>query len=251
MHPREQDVQVEITVPQCDVMEPPYPIVYFYQGFGARARDYYSYADRLASWGYAVLQHNANTGDRDELELGFYPDVMEAVKSSSVGQDLDFTKVGTAGHSRGGRLAAMTLEQQDDVSFGILIDPVDDDQRSGSRSLGNLGHPVAIIGSSLTTECFPSEITYEEFFAQSASGTWLQVIQDAGHSQFSMAAEGVIQRQVDPCARGDRAIVDILELTYPTMVAWADYQLHGVETNRYFDWVRTQEEEEHITWQER
>lgn len=242
---------METTLPDCDVMDAPYPIVYFYQGFGARAKDYYSYADRLSSWGYAVVQYNANTGERDDIEVGFFGDVLNHLKESSLSPYLDFDRIGTAGHSRGGRLAAMTMAQWQDVRFGILIDPVDDEYRTGSRSMDQVDYPVAIVSSSVASECVPTQLNYAIFFDKSAPGSWLQVIRDSGHSQFSLAADGFLQSQVDPCARGTRAIIDILELTYPTMVAWADYQLYGIGNRPYFDWVEEQEEKQFITWQEK
>lgn len=83
-----------------------------FNGFGSVAAFYSYFARRLATWGYAVVQYDnlMLTTDRQEITyLGY-------IKSALKGQPglagvLDWNSQAVAGHSRGGKLAALHLAQ--------------------------------------------------------------------------------------------------------------------------------------------
>ncbi len=80
-----------------------------------RASFYQAYAQRLAAWGFAVLQYDAPllriVEDVKELECLHCILVWLAAENERPGScvygKIDLASVGIAGHSRGGKLAAL------------------------------------------------------------------------------------------------------------------------------------------------
>eukprot|EP00878_Enallax_costatus_P011258 GHUV01011755.1.p1 GENE.GHUV01011755.1~~GHUV01011755.1.p1 ORF type:complete len:216 (+),score=32.20 GHUV01011755.1:47-694(+) len=132
-----------VTVPMAStanssVPPGPFPVCVLLNGFQARAGYYTPLARRLASWGIVVLQYNAPalTIIPDSAELPFLGPVVQWLKDA-VAQDTqpalqgraDLDQLIIAGHSRGGKLAALHYSTGKVAGINIrsafLIDPVD------------------------------------------------------------------------------------------------------------------------------
>eukprot|EP00775_Hariotina_reticulata_P005870 gene5870-6111_t len=93
-----------------------------------QAADYTSYAKHLTSWGFAVVLYGLpllHVVD-DQVEVGFLPYLLHHVEQQpEVWGLLDSSRIAAAGHSRGGKLAALHLAGSPEVVTAFLIDPVD------------------------------------------------------------------------------------------------------------------------------
>eukprot|EP00878_Enallax_costatus_P014916 GHUV01015616.1.p1 GENE.GHUV01015616.1~~GHUV01015616.1.p1 ORF type:complete len:207 (+),score=36.50 GHUV01015616.1:294-914(+) len=90
----------------------PYPVVVFFNGFQLSSTYYTTYVSQLASWGFAVVQYDLPllTIVADAVELGYMPYLLKHLSSQPDAQGLlDLSRLATAGHSRGGKLAALHL----------------------------------------------------------------------------------------------------------------------------------------------
>ena len=73
------------------------------------SRQYQSYADRLASWGYVVLTYdkveNVTSNRNDVVTACFIKDLIDwAASSAALGPITDTSRVLLCGHSRGGKV---------------------------------------------------------------------------------------------------------------------------------------------------
>jgi hypothetical protein len=90
---------------------PPFPLAIFSSGFLVESRQYQSYADRLASWGYVVLTYdkveNVTSNRNDVVTACFIKDLIDwAASSAALGPITDTSRVLLCGHSRGGKVRA-------------------------------------------------------------------------------------------------------------------------------------------------
>lgn len=105
------------------------------------ASDYRPYAERIASYGYLVLQYDLPflAFVPDSKELRFARAIREAipriVKNLPVGP-VDHSRMAAVGHSRGAKLSALHLAARvdDGVSCAFLVDPVDSGSDGGSTA---------------------------------------------------------------------------------------------------------------------
>eukprot|EP00891_Asterochloris_glomerata_P007809 jgi/Astpho2/7809/fgenesh1_pg.00117_%23_25_t len=146
----------------------PFPVVFLFNGFMLRASFYKAYAQRLASWGYAVVQYDAGIFPilTTAAELTFLPQITTwAQQQEQLGLRLDLGRTAVVGHSRGGQLAALHLgEGISGLRTAFLIDPVDNtkaapespDYPSAAKALQRASKPVAVAGASIFGSCNPN-----------------------------------------------------------------------------------------------
>lgn len=244
-------IPVTFTVPAT--CPGPAPIVVFYSGFQASASAYTQYAQYATSHGYTVVQYDigslallAPASISDEVKL-FKPLLawvarQSRTRGSPAFRTADARRVLTAGHSRGGKLAALTLgtyyvKQGGPVAGGFLIDPVDSSSfnpispgnPSGAAAVKKAGAPVAVVGAGLTGQCNPAEGNYAKFYAAGARGSWEVVVPGASHVTFVDAGPAGNALQDRFCGAGTATRVSTIQLTQAPMVAWFGRAL-GVRT---------------------
>ncbi|WIA10782.1 hypothetical protein OEZ85_010951 [Tetradesmus obliquus] len=220
--------------------------VVFFSGFQLRSAYYTPYARWLASWGFACVQYDLALLHivPDEVELGYLPYLLDYLQHHpSTKCRLDLTRIGTAGHSRGGKLAALHLADNPHVVAAFLVDPVDsggDSSSSSSSSLAAVGDTgrsavqalagrhkqAAIAGAGVSGPCNPQQRSYHAFFEVLAAGSWLEVVPAGGHMQFAKVTNSIIGHALDwLCHSGHTSHEHVIELAAPALVAWMEAQL--------------------------
>ncbi|KAK9865848.1 hypothetical protein WJX84_006247 [Apatococcus fuscideae] len=239
-------LKLTITAPSepCSSLSGPYPVVVFLNGFQMRASFYKSYALRLASWGFAVLQYDIPllTTLPDTPELEYLDQILDWAQQQSLagGSDLhgllDLSRVGCVGHSRGGKLAALHFAGNPRVTAAYLVDPVDNVARvspegplypNAAKALRECGKSIGIAGASILGSCNPEGSNWKEFYAAVADQSWLTVVQGAAHGTFldaGFALNFVFDRL---CHRGSQSRQDVIERSMPGMLAWLDTHLRS------------------------
>jgi len=164
---------------------------------------YASYARHLASWGYAVLQYDLSTIVNltpDAVELPFLPPVWAwAVGAAGeAGSALNTSGLLVAGHSRGGKLAALHLCASTagatpglpPIVGAALIDPVDNTLFSPESVLYPSalacvgGSAVSLTGAGVVAACNPPGSNYPSWLAAVAPGSWTARLLKASHATF-------------------------------------------------------------------
>lgn len=188
-----------------------FPVLVFSHGYLLYNSFYSQLLQHVASHGFIVIA--------PQLYTVAGPDSSEEIKSTaevtnwlSKGLETllppqvkpDLTKVGLAGHSRGGKTSfALALSKEPRLTtlkFSVLIgiDPVDGMDKGKQtpppvltyvpRSF-DLGMPVMVIGSGLGEvkrnplfpPCAPRGVNHEDFFRECREPAWYFVVEDFGH----------------------------------------------------------------------
>ncbi|KAK9826744.1 hypothetical protein WJX81_004019 [Elliptochloris bilobata] len=223
----------------------PYPVVLFVSGFQARSHYYKAYAHFLASWGYVVVQYDAPWLRiiEDSTELAFLDGLLKKLRADSQAaasplyQRLDLARLGVAGHSRGGKLAALHFARDQRIAAAYLLDPVDNTARtpeseaypSAVKALVRCGRAIGISGAAQTGNCNPKDSTSRAFYQAAGNGSWLLVPACSCHTGF-LDAGLLLNRALDclccaACGRGTASRQDTLALTRPALLAWLERRL--------------------------
>ena len=218
------------------------PVLLLYPGFQLRARFYEAHARRLASYGWAVVMYDLAPLDLvgAGVQAGWARHVvvaLAAAQSSGGGEDggggggvsgvrLDVSRLAAAGHSRGGKIAALHLAAESGPRFAAayLIDPVDsdggDDDPSAVALLAGRGLRYGISAAGVAGPCNPPART-AGFWRAAGPGSWREALPNAGHAEFADLGGGFEQRALDLlCGRGGDSHADVAELTLPAAAAW-------------------------------
>ncbi|KIZ06195.1 chlorophyllase I [Monoraphidium neglectum] len=195
----------------------PYPVLFLYPGFQLRASFYGGYAERLASWGLAVVRYDTRLLDfvPAGVQTGYVTHLLEALAainsdpSSQWHQRLDLSRLGAAGHSRGGKLAALHLASRTPPLFttAYLIDPVDshggEDDPSAVEALRGRGQRFGIAAAGVVGPCNPKDRT-RGFWQVAGPGSWRETVLRGGHAQFCNISNWLVEHALDAlCGRGN------------------------------------------------
>lgn len=179
--------------------EAPYPIVLVGHGFNLPPTQYYGYVRRLASFGYVAMTVDFNAGfsnvdhvkNAEELLAG----IDWAGDHEVVSALADTSRVGTTGHSLGGKVALLAATLDDRVKASITLDPVDGGMSCSPAQCPDvsamlpIGIPTAFIGETVDASgtfqaCAPASDNFQTFYAN-ATGPSLSVeVLGANHMSF-------------------------------------------------------------------
>jgi predicted dienelactone hydrolase len=199
-----------------------HPVVSISCGTNQTAAGYAPYAKRLASYGIAVVLRDdpgvlTNTSD-------ILPDALYVVDTWIASDSrFDATKVGLAGHSRGGAVSLLSAEHLGSkVVAWFGLDPVDNEFGQAPReyartTLASLTIPTAYLGAGVTSNCAPVADSYELLYPLGPSPSVLIVGQGAGHTQLEPADACTLCSVCSPSGTADSATV----LAYATRYATA------------------------------
>lgn len=256
------NVVVSVTLPArgTEGRMAPWPLAVFSSGFSTPSSAYAVTAGRLASWGYVVVRYdlqgesflNASTHAALAATHGALIDwVRLQGESGMLRGEVDASRVLAAGHSRGGKVAALAATQDARILGVVGLDPVDappplqmpsDDYPLASARLRALSRevPMVVIGaefggrSSFGMPCAPTQYNYTTFF-DGARGPGLEVVlREAGHGQFvdddrTAAASAAL------CPAGSAMNETVRTVSRTLLVAWAERTLRDADVTR---WVR-------------
>ncbi len=186
----------------------PHPVVYLEAGFFQQAAGYAPYGQRLASWGIVALLRGdpglAETSPQIASDISWvvttWLPAANADATSPLHGRLDLTRVGLAGHSRGGQVTLLAAEGAllGKVKGVFGLDPVDTSVMGSPEArtaIASVGVPVAFAGE--TTDdgtnlpdaaggmaCAPAADNYEVLYAAAAPPAVALTFVNADHTMF-------------------------------------------------------------------
>ncbi|CAG9463457.1 unnamed protein product [Pedinophyceae sp. YPF-701] len=270
-----------VTYPGPDAAPPgqrPLPVAFLYNGFQLNSGAYDAYASRLASHGVVVLRYDTPFGKilTDTAELPLSQLALEALETQAAagalpglegGRVSEQSPLAAIGHSRGGKFVALQLGAATStlvdgrgrrrvISAAVMIDPNDSSRftkdkpgyESGVAALATTALPVLVVGADVIGRCNPDGSNWKEFARAAPAGSWVEVVQGAGHLEFAEVSWAF--RLL--CPRGTTRPADAIERALAPTVAAV---LRGVadvapEACGLWDWVARETEAGTITWSE-
>jgi hypothetical protein len=168
-----------------------HPVVALSCGSQQTAAGYAPHARRLASYGIlTIVEDDAGilTNTSDIVPNAEY--VVTTWLAATFPGGADLTRVGLAGHSRGGAVSLITAEHLGGkITAWFGLDPVDNEFGQNPReyartTLPQLTIPTAMLGASVTSNCAPTADSYATLFPLAPSPSTLVVGIGAGHTQL-------------------------------------------------------------------
>jgi hypothetical protein len=172
----------------------PHPVVSFSCGSTQTAAGYVPYGKRLASHGIAMVLRDdpgALTPTTEIVPGAEY--VVAKWLPAAHGSQLDLTRVGLGGHSRGGGVSLLAAERglKGKVAAWFGLDPVDNQflispGLFARTELPQIGIATAYLGAEVESNCAPAADSYPMLFPKSPSPSTLILGKGAGHTQLEV-----------------------------------------------------------------
>jgi chlorophyllase len=242
---RESPVAMRLLTPDAPGR---YAVIVFQHGFISQGVWYSDILTHLATHGFVVVAPQMyppvilpttvpNTQREIELALRVL-DWLPGRLSAITGVEADTTRLGLAGHSRGGKVAWGVLSRDPARAMAVAgLDPVDGSMFNPDRVInGPFGFPLPslIIGAGLAAvpaggagiACAPEGENHVQFYEASAAPAWHVVAPAAGHADFYDADCRGCGLIVGACRRGDDPAA-VRRLTQGLLVAFFRGTLQG------------------------
>jgi hypothetical protein len=203
------------------------PVVLLSPGLQQTAAGYASYGHRLASWGIVALirddpgvfvKSQSVADDLAHVVTVWLP-AQNGDATSMLHGALDLSRLGLAGHSRGGQASLMAIEGtlSGKVAAWFGIDPVDNPQTGGAvGGLGSIAIPTTFLGAQVTTQCSPASENYDVLYKAAPSPSVELVALAASHTQFEDPGGCVACGLCTPMGSADGAVVLAYSVRYLT-----------------------------------
>ena len=177
----------------------PSPVVILSSGFFQDAPAYAPYANRLASWGIITLlrddpnlsESTPNVVSDVEYTVTTWLAATNADTTSALHGKIDTSKIGLAGHSRGGQIALLAGEGLVGKIQGVFgLDPVDTSTSGDPEArttLATIGVPLAFIGEttdSAASGCAPAADNFLVLYGAAGSPAVAITAIGADHTMF-------------------------------------------------------------------
>lgn len=177
-------------------------VVVFQHGFMTRNSAYDEVLRHLASHGFLVVAPQMYTPGvaalfgrptaAEEADLATQIlDWLPGNLGELTGRTPDFARLGLGGHSRGGKVAWLTLRADPTCARAIAgVDPVDGaggplgGQTRVTEHPFDFSIPALVIGTGLGGSCAPEGDNYVQFYAASQSPAWRIVVFGQGHGDM-------------------------------------------------------------------
>jgi pimeloyl-ACP methyl ester carboxylesterase len=222
---RSMDLLVVYPISEDDASCAPFPLVVFNHGFMLSGEAYRSYGEHLASHGFVVALptypmsffnvHHAKLAEDVRFVIDTCLGFAQQEGHPLFGI-LDPVRIGTSGHSLGGKLSLLEAVTDERILAAALLDPVDsgnplikDLERYPSVTpelMPELDISLLLIGAELGSKlvifspCAPEDENYQRYF-EAANPPAIEVTQlDVGHAQY--VDEGY-EGGASSCAVGD------------------------------------------------
>lgn len=219
-----------------------YPVVVFQHGFITRNDAYSEVLRHVAGHGFVVVAPQMYepglaallghpTAAEEALGVAHVLEWLPAGLGTALGYEPETARLGLAGHSRGGKVAWLTLAADPLRAQAIAgIDPVDGtggpfgNQARAVAGPFTFSLPTLVIGTGLGGDCAPAGDNHEQFYAASRTPAWHVVVPCAGHADMLDEATAVLAGALCP-GGSDRA--GMRRLTAGLLVAFFRASLQG------------------------
>lgn len=234
---------VHVAYPTHGPTRGPYPVVLFAHGFLIPPSEYVSYLERAASFGYVALSVDYPTLDdpnfvANTTDLLTGLDWLAAQSAPPLGGLADLARVGSAGHSLGGKLAILAAARDSRIKAVITFDAVDGAMFCSTPANCPDAHaalplpiPTAFLGETLDNSggvfaCAPAAYNYAFIYGAAASPSLAITVLGAGHTSFvdSLAACGSV---CELCQSPDVPQSQTLNIAHAYLVAFFERYLRG------------------------
>lgn len=182
----------------------PFPVVVIGHGFQLAPSQYYSYAKRLASFGYVAMTVDFPTSfggnDNPQEAKDMLGGVAWAKADATIGPKVDENVVGMTGHSLGGKIALLAATLDPHVKAAFALDPVDGGGPGGCSPpacvtvadlmpnlhvpTGFLGETTDATGGTLGQPCAPAASNFTTFYAKTNTPSLQVTVLGANHMSF-------------------------------------------------------------------
>jgi dienelactone hydrolase len=210
----------------------PFPLAILAPGFSISAESYETYCAHLATWGFVVVlrTYDALFPDHSD-EAAKTSDLIDwlATADSGLADRIDFSRIGVAGHSLGGKTSVYAAILDARIGAVAAWDPVD----CGGPAfvgcpdnlvpdlMGGLTAPLALLGETTDEEgtfispaCAPKGENYQAFYDASPVPTHSVTIVGANHTSFTGSTP-----PIDPCKKSTADVALVRSLTKRVTVA--------------------------------
>uniref|UniRef100_A0A383VFI1 Chlorophyllase n=1 Tax=Tetradesmus obliquus TaxID=3088 RepID=A0A383VFI1_TETOB len=173
----------------------------------------------------------------DIVELNFLQQVLNGLASqAATSSRIDTAKLAVAGHSRGGKLAALQLAGSyvsPPPMAAYLVDPIDNTMFSPEGSTyPSVAKALAaavplrkagISGAGISSSCNPAGTNYPRFYDALATGSWLTVLPQSTHVAFTSSLAGLLGF----CGFGRTSSSETIAITAAAMTGWMQSNVRG------------------------
>lgn len=195
-------VAVHCVYPISGPSSGPFPIVIVAHGFQLPASQYYSYVERLASFGYVALTVDFPTSLFSPSNPDNAHQLIEGIDwaTTNLANVADGNNVGVTGHSLGGKLSLLAATYDARVKASIVLDPVDGGGGPGggcnppdcvdvSALMPGLQIPTGFLGETTDASggfqpCAPAAENFTTFYAGTNSPSLSVTVAGANHMSF-------------------------------------------------------------------
>ncbi len=177
-----------------------HPAVIVSSGFFQTGLGYAPYAKRLASWGITAFTRDdpglGATSSSIAADVAYmvttWLPAVDADASPPAFGAIDTTRIGLAGHSRGGQVSLLAAEggAQGHVRGVFGLDPVDTSMNGSAQArtqIATIGVPLAFVGEttdSAASGCAPSTDNYQVLYQAAVSPAVAITAVNADHTMF-------------------------------------------------------------------
>jgi hypothetical protein len=220
-------IQVNVFLPMS---AGPHPVVSLSPGVQQVAEAYAPYAKRLASYGIVTLTVDDPGALTDTTrvtaniayQIGAWLPAENTSTTSMLHGQIDLSKAGLAGHSRGGKASLIAAETplKGKVNAWFGIDPVDSAALGSGvlarDHLSTVGIPTTFLGATVSGACSPAPDNYEVLYGLAPSPSTKITAIGAGHVEFEDPASCVLCGLCAPAGTAPADVVLAYSVRYLT-----------------------------------
>jgi len=225
----------------------PFPVVVIGHGFNLAPSQYYSYAKRLASFGYVAMTVDFPTSflgnDNPKEAKDMLGGVAWAKADATLGPKVDENVIGMTGHSLGGKIALLAATMDPRVKAAFVLDPVDGGGPTGCNPpacvtvadlMPSLQIPTGFLGETTDAAgggqpCAPAASNFKTFYAKTNAPSLEVTALGANHMSFldDLAGCGLT---CSFCNSATAKNADVSQMARAFMTAFFERHLRGKTT---------------------
>jgi Chlorophyllase enzyme len=210
------------------------PVVSISPGLEQPSAAYVPYAERLATYGVIVLMRDdpgvGTTSQTVVSDLAYvlttWLPAQNVDTSSALRGAVDISRVGLAGHSRGGQATLLAAEGPlmgkvvgwfgiDAIDSGS-VDGIVESTMAALTTLGTIDIPTTFLGAQVVTSCSPADLGYQVLYPAAPSPSVLITAVNASHTEFEVQASCELCGLCTPMGSANPQVVLAYSVRYLT-----------------------------------